>query len=68
MTYFAPEIIRRNIMHSIGPVLDKADALLDHYLQDAPREVWEPIADDLNPGRADENGGIPYNPYRKEQG
>lgn len=53
MTYFAPEIIRRNIMHSIGPVLDKADALLDHYLADAPREVWEPIADDLNPGRAE---------------
>ena len=36
--------IEQRIQAAIQPVLDKADALLDHYLQDAPIEVWGPIA------------------------
>ena len=36
--------IEQRIQAEIRPVLDKADALLDHYLADAPIEVWGPIA------------------------
>ena len=36
--------IETRIHAAIRPQLDKADALLDHYLQDAPIEVWGPIA------------------------
>jgi len=39
-----PKTIEQRVMAAIQPVLDKADALLDHYLQDAPAEVWGPIA------------------------
>ena len=37
-------VIDERVHAAIRPVLDKADALLDHYLQDAPVEVWGPIA------------------------
>ena len=37
-------VIEERIHAAIRPQLDKADALLDHYLQDAPIEVWGPIA------------------------
>ena len=39
--------IARRIHAAIRPQLDRCDALLDHYLQDAPREVWEPIMQQL---------------------
>ena len=39
--------IEQRIQAAIQPVLDTADALLDHYLQDAPVEVWGPIAKTL---------------------
>lgn len=48
-----PTEIETRIHNAIRPQLDQCDALLDHYLQDAPPEVWERIADDLNPGRAE---------------
>ena len=37
-------VIDERIYAAIRPQLDTADALLDHYLQDAPIEVWGPIA------------------------
>ena len=37
-------VIDERIHAAIRPQLDTADALLDHYLQDAPIEVWGPIA------------------------
>lgn len=51
--YFSPEVIRLNVMHSISQQLDRCDELLDYYTDGLPREVWGPIADDLNPGRAE---------------
>ena len=36
--------IETRIHNAIRPQLDQCDALLDHYLQDAPVEVWGPIA------------------------
>ena len=39
--------IETRIHNAIRPQLDTADALLDHYLQDAPAHVWEPIARQL---------------------
>ena len=42
-----PTEIETRIHNAIRPQLDTADALLDHYLQDAPIEVWGPIAKTL---------------------
>ena len=39
-----PTEIETRIHNAIRPQLDQCDALLDHYLQDAPIEVWGPIA------------------------
>jgi len=39
--------IETRIHAAIRPQLDTADALLDHYLADAPAHVWEPIARQL---------------------
>lgn len=36
--------IEQQIQASIKPALDRCDELLDHYLQDAPVEVWRTIA------------------------
>lgn len=44
--------IEQQIMAAIRPQLDRADELLDHYLADAPREVWEPIAAQFRPKSA----------------
>lgn len=44
---FSELSIKVQVYQAIKPVLDKADALLDHYLQDAPVEVWGPIAQAL---------------------
>ena len=38
-------VIEERIHASIRPQLDYADELLDYYMQDAPPEVWGPIAD-----------------------
>lgn len=38
------DAIEQRVHAAIRPQLDRCDELLDHYLQDAPREVWEPIA------------------------
>ena len=40
-------VIEERIHSAIRPQLDQCDALLDHYLQDAPIEVWGPIAKTL---------------------
>lgn len=39
--------IHAQVYESIRPVLDRADALLDYYLEDAPLHVWEPIVADI---------------------
>lgn len=39
--------IDERVHAAIRPQLDQCDALLDHYLQDAPREVWEPIMEQI---------------------
>lgn len=39
-----PTEIETRIHAAIRPQLDQCDELLDHYLQDAPIEVWGPIA------------------------
>ena len=36
--------IETRIHAAIRPQLDQCDELLDHYLKDAPIEVWGPIA------------------------
>ena len=41
---FSELSIKVQVYQAIKPVLDKADALLDYYLADAPVEVWGPIA------------------------
>ena len=41
--------IETRIHNAIRPQLDYADELLDHYLQDAPRSVWEPIMERIRP-------------------
>lgn len=39
--------IDERVHAAIRPQIDRCDALLDHYLQDAPREVWEPIMEQV---------------------
>ena len=46
-------------------IRDKAVAEFDDWFRQQMADAWDEGADDT--GEAIENGGIPYNPYRKEQ-
>jgi len=41
--------IEQQIHDAIQPQLDECDRLLDYYTEGLPREVWQPLADELNP-------------------
>ena len=41
--------IETRIHAAIRPQLDRCDELLDYYTEGLPREVWQPLADELNP-------------------
>lgn len=53
MTDFSLATVEARIQAAIQPQLARCDELLDYYTEGLPREVWGPIADDLNPGRAE---------------
>lgn len=40
-------VIERRVQSSIQPLVDECDRLLDHYLEDTPLEVWEPIVEHI---------------------